>query len=62
MVGVVRVLVGVLGVLFRVLGVLVDVFFIGMAYLMSLGFRMVFLLHEMEHLIFGIHYLVTSQK
>ena len=45
-----------------VLGVLVDVFFIGMAYLMSLVFRMVYLLHEMEHLIFGMNYLVISSQ
>ena len=47
LVGVLGVLVGVLCVLFGVLGVLVDIFLIGMAYLMSLVFGMVYLLHEM---------------
>ena len=29
---------------------------------MSLVFRMVYLLHEMEHLIFGMNYLVISSQ
>ena len=49
---------GTRGVLVAVLGV----FFIGMAYLMSLVFGVVYLFHEMEHLIFGKNYLVISSQ
>ena len=44
---------GTLGVLVAVLGV----FNIGMAYLMSFVYGMMYLLHEMEHLIFWMNYL-----
>ena len=44
---------GTLGVLVAVLGV----FFIGMAYLMSFVYGMMYLLCEMEHLIFWMNYL-----
>ena len=44
---------GTLGVLVTVLGV----FSIGMAYLMSFVYGMMYLLHEMEHLIFWMNYL-----
>ena len=49
---------GTLGVLVAILGV----FFIGMAYLMSFVYGMVYLLHEMEHLMFGMNYLVISSQ
>ena len=62
LVGELGVLVGVLGVLVGVLGVLVGVHFIGMTYLMSLVFGMVYLLNEMEHLIFGMYCLVISSQ
>ena len=40
------------------LGVLVTVlFFLGVAYLMSFVYGMMYLLHEMEHLIFWMNYL-----
>ena len=47
---------GTLGVLVAILGV----FFIGMAYLMSFVYGMVYLLHKMGHLMFGMNYLVIS--
>ena len=62
LVGLLGVLVGVLGTSVGVLGVLVGIHFIGIAYLISLVFGMVYLLHEMEHLIFGIYYLVISSQ
>ena len=49
---------GTLGVLVAILGVV----FIGMAYLMSFVYGMVYLLHEMEHLMFGMNYLVISSQ
>ena len=49
---------GTLGVLVAVLGI----FFVGMAYLMSSVFGMVHLLHEMEHLIFELNFLVISSQ
>ena len=49
---------GTLCVLVAILGV----FFIGMAYLMSFVYGMVYLLHEMEHLMFGMNYLVISSQ
>ena len=39
-----------------------GVFFIGMAYLMSFVYGMVYLLHEMEHLMFGMNYVVISSQ
>ena len=49
---------GTLGVLVAILGVS----FIGLAYLMSFVYGMVNLLHEMEHLMFGMNYLVISSQ
>ena len=62
LVSVLGVLVGVLGVIVGVLGVLVGVQFIGMAYLTGSIFGTVYLLREMEHLIFGLHNLVISSQ
>ena len=36
--------------------------FIGMAYLMSFVYGMVYLLHEMEHLMFGMNYVVDHKN
>ena len=47
-----------LGVLVALLGV----FSIGMAYFMSFVYGMVYVLHEMEHLMFGMNYLVISSQ
>ena len=49
---------GTLGVLVALLGVS----FIGMGYLMSFVYGMVYVLHEMEHLMFGMNYLVISSQ
>ena len=41
-------------------GVLCVLFYIRVAYLVSLAFGMLYLLHEVDHLVFGMIYLVIS--
>ena len=62
LVGILGVLVDILGVLVGVLGVLVGAFLYRDGILGVFGIGMVYLLHEMEHLVFGMVYLVFSSQ
>ena len=60
--GILGVLVGILGVLVSVLGVLVGLLGVLVSLLGVFGIGMVRSLHEMEHFVFGMVYLIFSSQ